>query len=153
MVGQILFGVPLLQSYIGCIHKQPTNTLPPLFQRQMSSAPQLEATIFSSPYCHWCTKAKAALTKHNIPYYEREIRSKNDLPPGTDGTVPQITINGRVLGGYPQLLEWLKTQPPHRTVQKDPYCETQPGVVTATEEAYDGNMWEDESPATDPFGF
>jgi glutaredoxin 3 len=68
-------------------------------------------TVYSTGVCPICEKAKKLLTKWGIPY--REVRVDVDR----DGlremlevsnharTVPQITIDGRWIGGFDELTE------------------------------------------------
>ncbi|MDT8281421.1 MAG: glutaredoxin domain-containing protein [Gammaproteobacteria bacterium] len=67
--------------------------------------------IFSTATCPICDKTKALLNKWQIPYNEARI----DLDPAvlrefsqvTNGarTVPQITIDGKWIGGFSELTE------------------------------------------------
>lgn len=67
--------------------------------------------IFSTATCPICDKTKALLKKWQIPYNEVRI----DLDPAglrefsqvTNGarTVPQITIDGKWIGGFSELTE------------------------------------------------
>lgn len=68
-------------------------------------------TIYSTGVCPICDKTKALLTKWNIPY--REVRVDSDraglreMAEITQGarTVPQITIDGKWIGGFSELTE------------------------------------------------
>ena len=68
-------------------------------------------TVYSTGTCPICTKAKAALTKWNIPYTEVRIDIERDkmreFSQVTNGarTVPQIVIDGKCIGGFMELTE------------------------------------------------
>ena len=64
--------------------------------------------IYTTRWCGYCVRAKALLDKRTIPY--DEIRLDEDaafrahLLDLTGGwTVPQIVIDGEVIGGYTEL--------------------------------------------------
>jgi glutaredoxin len=64
--------------------------------------------------CQWCDKAKELLKSHNIPYTEyvvgRDI-TKEELQEQFGQhikTVPQITVDGRLIGGFESLHERLE---------------------------------------------
>ena len=71
--------------------------------------------------CPWCDKTKDALYAHRIPFDEIKIRRKQDFPAGSDGTVPQVTINGYLIGGYRETLKWLNNGKDPNVVEKNPY--------------------------------
>lgn len=65
--------------------------------------------LLTKPECEWCTKAKELLRKHGEEFVEfniiehpilREFLIANKLK-----TVPQIFINGYLIGGYQDLKE------------------------------------------------
>jgi len=68
-------------------------------------------TIYSTGVCPICDKTKALLTKWNIAY--REVRVDEDraglreMAELTNGarTVPQISIDGKWIGGFSELTE------------------------------------------------
>ena len=68
-------------------------------------------TSATIPNCPWCDKAKALLAKYNIQYKEHVIGrdlTKDEFREqfGDDvKTVPQITVDGRRIGGYEALEE------------------------------------------------
>lgn len=70
-------------------------------------------TSSTIPDCPWCDKAKALLKKHDIRYVEHVIGrdlTKREFQEqfGFDvKTVPQITVDGRRIGGYEALEERL----------------------------------------------
>ncbi|MGD8567171.1 MAG: glutaredoxin domain-containing protein [Gammaproteobacteria bacterium] len=67
--------------------------------------------IYSTASCPICDKAKNLLSKWNIPYEEFRIDENSDALKEmftiTNGarTVPQITIDGKWVGGFSELTE------------------------------------------------
>jgi glutaredoxin 3 len=67
--------------------------------------------IYSTASCPICDKAKNLLSKWNIPYEEFRIDENSDalkeMVTITNGarTVPQITIDGKWVGGFSELTE------------------------------------------------
>jgi len=67
--------------------------------------------IYSTGTCPICDKAKNLLTKWNIPYEEFRIDQDRDalkemlLVSSGAKTVPQITIDGKWVGGFSELTE------------------------------------------------
>lgn len=75
--------------------------------------------IYTIPTCPFCKKAKEKLndnyldyTEYDISHNEEEIRHKLaelfEIPSGR-ATVPQITINGKHIGGYSELKELINS--------------------------------------------
>ncbi len=75
--------------------------------------------IYTIPTCPFCKKAKEKLkdnhldyTEYDISHNEEEIRNKLaelfEIPSGR-ATVPQITINGKYIGGYSDLKELINS--------------------------------------------
>ena len=68
-------------------------------------------TVFSTRSCPRCTRAKAMLQKWEIEFDEvfidRDDAAKREFLEVTRGarTVPQIVIDGKVIGGYDELTE------------------------------------------------
>ncbi len=68
-------------------------------------------TIYSTATCPICERAKALLTKWHIPYTEvavdRDREGLKEMLTLTHHarTVPQITIDGRWIGGFNELTE------------------------------------------------
>ena len=71
-----------------------------------------QVAIFTREGCSYCTKAKALLKNLGYDYAEvpldHRIRTKVVGAMTGKGTVPQIFINGRYIGGYEELLAWSK---------------------------------------------
>lgn len=67
--------------------------------------------IFSTGTCPICDKTKLLLKKWNIAYEEVRIdldmNGRREFSEKTNGarTVPQITINGKWIGGFSELTE------------------------------------------------
>lgn len=67
--------------------------------------------IYSTGTCPICDKTKVLLKKWNIPYIEARVDQDRaqlkEMSAITDGarTVPQITIDGKWIGGFSDLTE------------------------------------------------
>ncbi|MFK5894026.1 MAG: glutaredoxin domain-containing protein [Pseudomonadota bacterium] len=67
--------------------------------------------VYSTGSCPICTKAKDVLTKWKIDYQEIRVDQDRDglieMSKLTDGarTVPQISIDGKWIGGFSELTE------------------------------------------------
>jgi glutaredoxin 3 len=67
--------------------------------------------IYTSPYCPYCHRAKALLSKKGVQFSEIDVtstpgaRGEMDKRTGGAKTVPQIFIDGRLIGGSDQLAE------------------------------------------------
>jgi glutaredoxin 3 len=70
-----------------------------------------EVEIYTSPFCGYCTRAKALLDKKGVPYTEHNVMMKPDLRAemsaraGGKTSVPQIFIDGKNIGGCDELFE------------------------------------------------
>jgi glutaredoxin 3 len=70
--------------------------------------------VWSRDHCTYCVKAKNLLEIKGIEYEERNISAgvwtREQLLEACPGarTVPQIVIDGTVIGGYDQLEEYFK---------------------------------------------
>ncbi len=67
-----------------------------------------EITVYTTPWCGYCVRAKALLEQRGLPYEEIRVDSDPDfrtkLEQLTGGwTVPQIVIDGKPIGGYSEL--------------------------------------------------
>ncbi len=71
-----------------------------------------KVTIYTSEQCPYCEKAKRLLAKHGIAFEEITIGWEDDAAwaalEARSGlkTVPQIFIDGKILGGYTDLVNW-----------------------------------------------
>jgi glutaredoxin 3 len=69
--------------------------------------------VLSKPFCPYCDKAKALLTKMEIPFTTRTLgedltrEELLEIAP-TARTMPQIIINSEVIGGYNQLNTYIE---------------------------------------------
>jgi glutaredoxin len=66
------------------------------------------AVIWSKDMCPYCDRAKALLTQKGIQYEERKVGggwSKQQLLESVPNarTVPQIFLDGKLIGGFDQL--------------------------------------------------
>ena len=66
------------------------------------------AVVWSKYHCPYCDQAKSLLDLHGITYEERRIGdgySREDLLESvpTAKTVPQIFLDGELIGGYTEL--------------------------------------------------
>lgn len=72
--------------------------------------------VYSKDGCPYCTKAKELLKRHNMTFTEHKVGSPGVTKQviqeraGTEiRTVPQIFINDSHIGGYDDLVKYLKT--------------------------------------------
>ena len=69
--------------------------------------------VLSKPLCPYCDKAKALLTRMNIPFTSRTLgedltkEQLLEIAPAAR-TMPQIIINSEVIGGYDQLNTYIE---------------------------------------------
>ena len=67
--------------------------------------------VFSTAICPICDKTKSLLAKWSIPYEEARVdadmSARREFTEVTNGarTVPQITIDGKWIGGFSELTE------------------------------------------------
>ncbi len=69
--------------------------------------------LWSKYYCPYCDQAKSLLQLKGIPFEERKIGdgwTKEELLENipTARSVPQIVINGNLVGGYNELKKYLE---------------------------------------------
>ena len=68
-------------------------------------------TVYSTATCPICERAKTMLSKWNIEYQEvaidTDIQAQREYAEVTNGarTVPQIIIDGKLIGGFSELTE------------------------------------------------
>ena len=72
----------------------------------------MSITIYSKPNCVFCDKAKAMVKSLNLTYEEKmfgkDFNSVEELYEAVGKqvrTMPQILIDGKLIGGYNQLVE------------------------------------------------
>ena len=73
----------------------------------------MKATVWSKNSCPFCVQAKALLESKGIEFEERNINkdwSKEQLLESvpTARTVPQILLDGELIGGFTELQKHLK---------------------------------------------
>jgi len=72
--------------------------------------------LYSKKNCVYCTKAKALLDKLSLKYIEKKLEDFNSVDDFKKDigrevrTMPQIKINGEVIGGYNQLVEYFTNE-------------------------------------------
>ena len=65
--------------------------------------------LYSTTYCPFCTRAKSLLTRKGVAFDEIDVtdddalREKMIEMSGGRRTVPEIFINGKIIGGYDEL--------------------------------------------------
>ncbi|HYL57941.1 MAG TPA: glutaredoxin 3 [Candidatus Acidoferrales bacterium] len=65
--------------------------------------------LYSTTYCPFCTRAKNLLTRKGIAFDEIDVTNDDALRArmvemsGGRRTVPEIFINGKIIGGYDEL--------------------------------------------------
>jgi len=68
----------------------------------------VKITMYTTPWCGYCVRAKALLDARRLPYTEIDLGGdpgfRQRLLDETGGwTVPQIVIDGEPIGGYTEL--------------------------------------------------
>ena len=70
--------------------------------------------IYTTSVCHYCQSAKRLLTEKNIDFEEVGLDDKPDLRMELSEkfkgwrTVPMIVLDGEFIGGYTELVQWVK---------------------------------------------
>jgi glutaredoxin 3 len=65
--------------------------------------------IYTTPYCPFCVRAKALLNSKKVAFEEIDVSDDDDLREqmvkraGGRRTVPEIFVNGRIVGGFDEL--------------------------------------------------
>jgi glutaredoxin 3 len=65
--------------------------------------------IYTTPYCPFCVRAKALLNSKKVAFEEIDVSDDDDRREqmvkraGGRRTVPEIFVNGRIIGGYDEL--------------------------------------------------
>jgi len=74
----------------------------------------MKITIYSKPNCIYCDKSKALLKGLDLSYEEKmfgkDFKSPEELYEAVGKqvrTMPQIKIDGELVGGYNQLIEFM----------------------------------------------
>jgi glutaredoxin 3 len=73
----------------------------------------MKAIVWSKYHCPYCDQAKALLTQKGIEFEEKKIGdgfTKEDLLEAVPSarTVPQIFLDGKLIGGFTELKQTLK---------------------------------------------
>jgi glutaredoxin 3 len=75
----------------------------------------MKVVVWSKYHCPYCEQAKALLGQREIPFEERKIGDGytreellEEVPDAR--SVPQIIIDGKVIGGFNELKEYLNGQ-------------------------------------------
>lgn len=70
----------------------------------------MKATVFTKNDCVWCDRLKLALRSWGIPYLERNISENesalDDAIAMQFKTMPQLFIDGKLIGGHQDALLW-----------------------------------------------
>lgn len=67
--------------------------------------------IYTTMYCPYCIRAKALLASKGVEFeeidvtYDPELREKMTELAGGRRTVPEIFVDGKIIGGYDELRE------------------------------------------------
>ena len=69
--------------------------------------------VYTRPTCIWCIRAKGLLKSKGIPFKnldinDGEVRKELKLKAPGIKTIPQIFQDGKHIGGYEDLVEYLK---------------------------------------------
>jgi glutaredoxin 3 len=65
--------------------------------------------IYTTTYCPFCSRAKNLLRNKGVPFTEVDVTDDDELRArmvelsGGRRTVPEIFINGKIVGGYDEL--------------------------------------------------
>ncbi len=75
----------------------------------------MNAVIWSKYHCPYCDQAKALMTQRGIKFEEKKIGdgyTKEELLEAvpTARTVPQIFLDGKLIGGFTELKKYLEEQ-------------------------------------------
>lgn len=72
-----------------------------------------EIIVYSKPSCHYCRLAKQELKKRGIQFIEKVVGTDISMGEFFEEigievrTIPQITIDKRLIGGYNELMKYL----------------------------------------------
>lgn len=65
--------------------------------------------VYTTSFCPYCVRAKSLLRAKGVPFSEIDVTDDDDLRAkmvelaGGRRTVPEIFINGKIVGGYDEL--------------------------------------------------
>ena len=70
----------------------------------------MKVVVWTRDLCQYCVRAKYQLTQHGIEFEERKIGDNwtkeellKDIPNAR--TIPQIVVDGKIIGGYTELMK------------------------------------------------
>ncbi|MDI1427882.1 MULTISPECIES: glutaredoxin 3 [Polyangium] len=71
----------------------------------MSSIMPADVAVYTTPWCPYCQRAKALLSRKNVRFEEIDVDTRPDLrrwlsEATGQRTVPQVFINSRPVGGF-----------------------------------------------------
>jgi glutaredoxin len=82
----------------------------------------MKAKLYTTKVCPYCWKAKRLLEENNIKYEEIVLDSREELDKLKKKTghmtVPQISIDGKFIGGSDDLEKWLEKKPKKKKSKK-----------------------------------
>jgi glutaredoxin 3 len=76
---------------------------------ETKETPVAKVELYSTTYCPFCVRAKALLDSKGVAFTEIDVtndsamRERMVVLAGGRRTVPEIFINGRIIGGYDEL--------------------------------------------------
>ena len=76
----------------------------------------MQITIYSKNNCVYCTKAKNLVTNLGLDYTEKKLEEFDSVEKMLEDIgknvrqMPQIKIDGELIGGYNQLVEYFEKQ-------------------------------------------
>jgi glutaredoxin 3 len=76
---------------------------------ETKETPVAKVELYSTTYCPFCVRAKALLESKGVAFTEIDVtndsamRERMVVLAGGRRTVPEIFINGRIIGGYDEL--------------------------------------------------
>lgn len=84
-------------------------------QHAMIQQGNMQGIIYRKSYCPFCHKAKNLLDKHSIPYQEIDLENNPDVYKQLvertgQKTVPYIYIDSVFIGGFDDLVKFLKKE-------------------------------------------
>ena len=76
--------------------------------RKATATVMADVTIYTTPSCPYCVRAKSLLKQKGIPYREIDVsgdeaRREKMVAESGRRTVPQIFIDGKPIGGFTEL--------------------------------------------------
>jgi glutaredoxin 3 len=78
---------------------------------EQEEAPVARIEVYTTRYCPYCTRAKALLRSKGLEFHEIDVTDNSELRmrmvelSGGRRTVPEIFINGEIIGGCDELYQ------------------------------------------------